>query len=52
MTSKNKTVALTLSGANVDPETYREMLAADGHTSIGNVLRKEVGDAVLVWEAK
>ncbi len=25
-----KTVALTLSGGNVDPETYREMLAAEG----------------------
>jgi hypothetical protein len=23
-------VALTLSGGNVDPETYREMLAAEG----------------------
>ncbi len=28
--TRGKTVALTLSGGNVDPETYREMLAAEG----------------------
>ena len=28
--TRGKTVALTLSGGNVDPETYREMLAAAG----------------------
>ncbi len=27
--TRGKTVALTLSGGNVDPETYREMLAAE-----------------------
>ena len=28
--TRGKTVALTLSGGNVDPETYRELLAAEG----------------------
>ena len=30
--TRGKTVALTLSGGNVDPESYREMLAAEGPT--------------------
>jgi threonine dehydratase len=28
--TRGRTVALTLSGANVDPESYRDMLAAEG----------------------